>query len=318
MRAAQLSWTRDRDHVWGPFLYAKDKSFSAIMFMACSGRDPDDCDGQRASLLMKWGLHTLIVALPHWLVPTERKKVYPGPESWGPEVVARLGRDWYWQHTRREFGFSICDGHLSVRFGRQTDSWPGDKSWSCFLPWTQWRHVRLSYYGPDHEHLRAFIDRHYVSMWLRRRLKNGRPPEGFGRSYKMQRAFEESMPKAGFAFRDYDGEALVVRTHIEEREWRFGTGLFMWLSWFCAPKISRSLHLEFSGETGSRKGSWKGGTLGHGIDIAVGETPEAAFRRYCLAHDMTFVGPVDAATLAQAFACRDRPSAESPKAEAGA
>ncbi len=61
----------------------------------------------------------------------------------------------------------------------------------------------------------------------------------------------------------------------------FGTGWFKWLSWFRAPKIRRSLAIEFSGETGPEKGSWKGGTVGTGIDMRPGELHESAFRRYC-------------------------------------
>ena len=76
----------------------------------------------------------------------------------------------------------------------------------------------------------------------------------------------------------------------EEREWHFGTGWFKWLSWFRPRKIRRSLDLRFSGETGDRKGSWKGGTLGHSINMLAGEMHELAFRRYCLEHKMTFIG----------------------------
>ena len=32
---------------------------------------------------------------------------------------------------------------------------------------------------------------------------------------------------------------------------------------------------------GPEKGSWKGGTMGHGIDMVAGELHESAFRRYC-------------------------------------
>lgn len=91
-------------------------------------------------------------------------------------------------------------------------------------------------------------------------------------------------------------------THIEEREWKFGTGWFRWLSWFRKPKVSRSLDIRFSEEVGKDKGSWKGGKVGHGIDMLPGELHEAAFRRYCekehSAKDgkyrVTFVGVVRA------------------------
>lgn len=53
--------------------------------------------------------------------------------------------------------------------------------------------------------------------------------------------------------------------------------------------ICDTLDLEFSSEVGRRKGSWKGGTLGHGIEMLPGELHEAAFRRYCAQNDLTFV-----------------------------
>lgn len=99
-----------------------------------------------------------------------------------------------------------------------------------------------------------------------------------------------SCPTQTFSFADFDGEMLTVNTRIEEREWLFGTGWFKWLSWFHQPKIRRSLDLEFSGETGKRKGSWKGGTIGHSIDMLPEEHHQSAFQRYCAAHEMTYKG----------------------------
>jgi len=89
------------------------------------------------------------------------------------------------------------------------------------------------------------------------------------------------MPKACFEFEDYDGKKIVAATHIEEREWKRGTGWFKWLSLIWSNKVSRSLDIRFSEEVGPEKGSWKGGTLGHGIEMLPGELHEAAFRRYC-------------------------------------
>jgi hypothetical protein len=99
---------------------------------------------------------------------------------------------------------------------------------------------------------------------------------------------EESCPTVSFAFTDFDGEALTAKTKIEEREWRAGTGWFKWLSYFRTPIIHRSLDIRFSGETGKRKGSWKGGTVGHSIEMNPGELHESAFRRYCAEHEMKF------------------------------
>lgn len=179
-----------------------------------------------------------------------------------------MGRDWYWEVTPREFGFSITDGHLSVEFGRVTHDSSTEQRWGCFLPWTQWRHVRHSYYGLKGEHVATLPD-----TGKSYRLDSGR--------WERERAIADATPTASFAFEDFDGERLTVTTKIEEREWRFGTGWFKWLSLFRRPKVSRSLDLRFSGEVGPEKGSWKGGTIGHSIEMLPGELHEAAFRRYC-------------------------------------
>ena len=91
-------------------------------------------------------------------------------------------------------------------------------------------------------------------------------------------------------FDDFDGERIECTTMIEEREWLRGAKWTEWLSLFYPPKVRRSLELEFSKETGSRKGSWKGGTMGHSIDLEPGELHESGFRRYCAKNGMTFVG----------------------------
>lgn len=42
----------------------------------------------------------------------------------------------------------------------------------------------------------------------------------------------------------------------------------------------------------TRKGSWKGGTIGHSIEMPPGELHADAFRRYCAEHNMTFSDPL--------------------------
>lgn len=260
-----LEWTRENDHKWGPFLYAKGKSAGHAIVV--SSGDGDEYRGARLRLSV--GGHTFLLALPAVLVPPHRRKVFP---NWDAEMVARLGRNWYWDTTEREFGVSLCHGLLMFRYGRQTHDSSTEKSAGFFLPWTQWRHVRHSFYSADGTLLRSFVD-------------------GVDRSWDDEYAFQKSIPTVDFKFDDFDGERIVAKTKIEEREWRFGTGWFKWLSWFRPAKIKRSLDLEFTAEVGRRKGSWKGGTLGHGIEMKPGETVEETFRRYCDENNLTFVVP---------------------------
>lgn len=275
MSAQDVSHRRwsDNEHNFGPLTFAWDHKYGRTGIMLFSGDD----EYSGAGLRLHAGPLTAILALPHWLIPVQRRKVYPGPASWGPEVVARLGRDWYYDVSPREFGFTISGtgmigetSAIHVHYGRQTMDSSTEKSACYFLPWTQWRHVRHSLYGLNGEH--------FADM-----------PDRIGYSWEERKKLEASCPTQTFAFKDFDGEELTVTTRIEERQWLRGEGWFRWLAWVSRPIIRRSLDLDFSGETGRRKGSWKGGTLGHAIGMLPGELHEAAFRRYCAEYEMQFL-----------------------------
>lgn len=264
-----IRWS-DNDRYWGPLTFAKSRHYRPLAVILGSG-----CEEYPGARLRVSGLgRTIILALPQWVLKPYRKKVHAG---WGAETVQRLGRDWYWNTTEREYGVSLCDGHLNFYLGRQTMDSSTEQSWGCFLPWTQWRHVRRSFYGIDGEHVATIPNKG----------KSYRDDPG---RWTRERAIADATPTVSFDFDDYDGERIVATTKIEEAEWRFGTGWFKWLSLFRKPKVSRGLDLHFSSEVGRKKGSWKGGTLGHGIEMLPGELHEAAFRRYCDQNELRFVG----------------------------
>lgn len=196
-------------------------------------------------------------------------------DTWDAATIKRMGRDWWEESHPRKFGVYLFENHFVVLLGPQTNDSITTKTWSCFVPWMDWRFVRHSWYGPTGEHVETLWES--SSREVRRAQSDWR--------YE----FEKTLAKVRFKLKDYDGEEIEVATHIEEREWRFGTKWCSWLSLFRRPMIRRSLDLEFSRETGPRKGSWKGGTLGHSINMFPGELHEAAFRRYCAEHNMTFV-----------------------------
>lgn len=254
----------DNDKNFGPFTYARDRRYKHFAIVLSSRDDEDPYCKIRFSCFG----HTFISILPQIIRPW-REKVHV--KDWDEATVARLGRDWYWNIDAREYGVSYSEGFLQIKYGRQSNDSTTDKTKGYFLPWTQWRHVRHNLYDLDGNFYADVTDRN----WNERERYD---------------AIEEACPKATFAFTDFDGEALTATTKIEEREWRFGTGWFKWLSAFRKPRISRDLFIEFSGETGRRKGSWKGGTIGHSIEMQPGELHESAFRRYCDEHDMTFTG----------------------------
>jgi hypothetical protein len=255
----------DNDTYFGPLTFARDRHYRPLAVVLASGCD----EYPGASLRISGFGHTFILALPDWALLPYREKVVA--KSWDEATIKRLGRNWYWNVHRREYGFSLSDGFLNVSLGRQTMDSSTDQRWGCFLPWTQWRHVRHSLYG-----LHGFL---FCDV-----------PQSNLESWEARQRVIDACPTVIFAFKDFDGEALTATTRIEEREWLFGTGWFKWLSWFRKPKISRSLDITFSGETGKRKGSWKGGTIGHSIDMRPGELHASAFARYCGEHDMQFLG----------------------------
>lgn len=267
MPTKHIRWG-DSDKYFGPITYARDNRYKFFGIILGSG--DDDYKGCRIRF-SGFG-HTLIIGLPPIIKPWRKKVI---ATSWDEATVKRMGRNWYWDAHEREYGFSCFNGHMSLHLGRQTHDSQTEQRWGCFLPWTQWRHVRHSFYGINGEH---FWDEPQPYTRL------GTPED------KLNEEKIAACPTMSFNFSDYDGEKLTAKTRIEERQWLFGTGYFKWLTIFSRPKISRSLDVRFSGETGKRKGSWKGGTLGHGIDMLSGELHEAAFKRYCTEHEMIFEG----------------------------
>jgi hypothetical protein len=174
-----------------------------------------------------------------------------------------------------EYGAYLCERMVHVHYGPQTMDSDTSRSKCWSVPWLDWRHVRHSIYGLAGE--------------LFANQQKGEPWHAW---FEMRNA----CPSASFEFDDFDGERIVAKTRIEEMEWRLGTRWCKWLSFFRSPRILRSLDIQFSKETGERKGSWKGGTIGHSIEMVRGELHGSAFRRYCGEHRMTFRGRIDPLT----------------------
>ncbi len=155
--------------------------------------------------------------------------------------------------------YQLAGRHFRVSLGPQTMDSSTTKSWSCFLPWTQWRQIAHRVFNAD-----GSINRDVEGMDWRARM-----------------AVLDELPRLDFLIEDFDGEHITASVYAEEREWRLGTGWFRWLGYLRTKKVRRSLDIRFNKELGPEKGSWKGGTLGHGIEMLPGETPEQAMRRYC-------------------------------------
>jgi len=68
---------------------------------------------------------------------------------------------------------------------------------------------------------------------------------------------------------------IIATYSVEEREWRWKA--LRWLPW--PRKVSRCISVEFDKEVGEERGSWKGGTIGCGYEMRVGETPDECLYR---------------------------------------
>jgi len=286
--ARAVHWS-DNDHRWGPFTYARERRYRQLGAVITSGKEEDDDWNNGCYVRFHAFGHTLIIALPQIIQPA-RIWVDTSRHTW---ASARGG---YWQIWPRDFGFSFSDGALHVHSGQRTHDSTTDRTKVYFLPWRAWRHVRHSFYDLE--------GRHVATM---PQMKGGYLANPH--RWEVERAIEAVCPTASFDFLDFDAEALVATTKIEEREWWFGEGKFKWLSLFRRPKVRRSLDIRFSGETGKRKGSWKGGTVGHSIDMLPGELHEPAFRRYCVENGMTFVGPASVDTHPEGGDAKQAPCA---------
>lgn len=244
-------------HLW-PFTLSKTDIYKVLGVGLNSGAvedGPGDC-----YFRLFLGRYVVTIELPHIIKDyVERHQA----KTWNAETIKRMGRDWYDIHHPREYSIIFTgNGAIYTYYGPDTGDSRTTKNKVFNMPWRNWRHVRYSLYDKQGEH-----------FWTER--------AGDKTAWDAKRAVEQALSKVYFQIEDYDGEMVTATTHIEEREWRFGTGLFSWLSWFRRPRIQRSLQIDFSSEIGKEKGSWKGGIVGHSIEMLEGEIHAEAFQRYC-------------------------------------
>lgn len=250
-------YSDDNRHLW-PFTLSKTDIYKVVGIELNSGAHEDDEGDCYFRLYL--GSYVLTVELPRIIKDyCERHEA----KYWDAATIERMGRDWYDIHYPREYSIIFTgNGSIHTYYGASTNDSSTTKSKVFNLPWRNWSHVRYSLYDKKGKH-----------FWTER--------DGDRTAWEAKQAVKQALSKVYFQIEDYDGELITATTHIEEREWRFGTGLFSWLSWFTRPKIRRSLSIDFSAEVGKEKGSWKGGVLGHGITMLSDEMHEEAFGRYC-------------------------------------
>lgn len=259
--------------------------------LSTGGGGYDESDKPHNILTLAFGGRYLGLLLPGWIKPYTRTKFYTPDGHDTPRS--------YTETFRREFGFRAGDGAIHFHYGEQVMEWPGDKSKVWFYPWRETTHIRHSLYDdagdffadmPDHRPARLSD----INNW------------------KARNALEAACPVRLFLFAENDGDLRVAQCRIEEREWRRGRGLWRWLLAWKPNMVRRSLAIEYSDEVGRRKGSWKGGTIGCGIDMEKGELPIEAFTRHCKKEGLHFIA--DVTELKKTDLCQDLTFAQIGKA----
>lgn len=169
----------------------------------------------------------------------------------------------------QRYGFMVFEECFWIMYGNHTHDSSTEQQQTFNIGWRDYTHVRWSGYDPQHNLVGHF------------ELGGGKW------DYSHIEALRETIPKIQIQFKDFDGEEIIATCYIEEREWHKGRGLFAWLKYFNQPLIRRSIDITFNKETGKRKGSWKGGTIGCGEDMSSTETIFEAFSRHAAKHNFT-------------------------------
>lgn len=208
------------------------------------------------------------INVPHIIKP-KAKIVFA---NWDLVTEKRLGRNHYFNYTPREYSISLFENHLNIYYGLSSGDSNTEQRCGWFLPWNEYRHVCHNIYDD-----KGFLFHNYINLM----------------SYDDSQLMIDKCPKKKFILKDYDGEIVTATTYIEQREWERGTGWFKWLGDMFPTKVRRSLCIEFDKEVGPKKGSWKGGILGTGIELdrrIPAELHRSGMNRYCKENNMSFVG----------------------------
>ena len=278
----------------------------AWLALGVSTRHEDHCDDFNI-LHVAIGKFGWYFSIPPYIKPKE-KWVDLTNRDWATE---RNGKKGYTDQIRREYGFRCTEDAIHVHYGIQPGSWSRDdkensdhtKLFSYF-----WNlvHVRHDCYFADGSY--ASNGNHF-SEWEYQ--INSTPYNKETREADFLKVERFVYPKTDlvtsntlpyrpynnfgdgrssntiYKFFDYidqyDNSKTVARVNIEEREWI--RGKWSWMRYLLkhipgCRKIQRTMDIAFRDEMGSRKESWKGGTIGMGFGMLPNETMDQCWERF--------------------------------------
>jgi hypothetical protein len=247
--------------------YHKDKAYSTYAFNIRTPHeyyDSGHCATKYCLLNISLGSRSWWWIIPQIIKP-RKKWVDTSKEVW-----SKNPNGGYWNYIAREYGFTMTEQNLHIHYGIQPGCWSSrDKKNSDHtkvfdIPWKNNTFVGQLFFAPDW----AFYD--FVKP------RNNRGALDFDKLHAVQ----ESVPKFKIKFNDYDGEEIIATCYLTMRKYHCGTSWCKWLKYFTKSVEYYAIEVEYNKETGYEKGSWKGGTMAHGIQLQYGEDPVEAFKRY--------------------------------------
>lgn len=276
-----MSKLTNEDKHFGPITYGLTSGWRPFRIILSSAGDDED-DKQCKLIVYMFG-YVFRIYLGNLIKPIK----YKVKANWTPETIERMGRDWYYEYFKKEYGFSYNEGFLQIFYGIQNDDGhythidnegyvtysPRDSTktykrikkndWSLHLPWTQYRLTSITYFKNINDIFYNIKDNSGIK----------------GMKYLEEK---EKCPTISFKLKDYDNEIIIAKTMLEERVYKRGENKFKWVSLFSKDLIIRTLIINFDKETGPEKGSWKGGTIGTAIKIDKNISHEEGMKQYCL------------------------------------
>lgn len=171
------------------------------------------------------------------------------------EFILPFRNKWTYECDAPKWGLAIHNKTVWIYRGGKGNGNGGNKWWTWHIPFITKDWVRTSILLKD-------------GSWEHETKKDRKD------FYKDE--WKEKQQVWEYDFTDkYDGEIIPTKIYVDEREWRP-----KWLKWTkLFAKTNRSIDVHFSKEVGSRKGSWKGGTIGCSYTLLPNETPLDCLKR---------------------------------------
>jgi hypothetical protein len=238
-------------------LYYKGQKDSIVGLRIQSG--DDEYPGNK--IVAQVWRYSAYISIPKLLKPFRAKRTFTtlSPEQ-KAKRIEQYGHLNYFEIFDREYGFHLMRSGIHWSNGAQTHDSITSKSGYVSFPWTEFDLQSSTICGADG-------------------IERVEPKD-----YKASSNLKDSLIRFVFLLRDHDGEEIRAYCYLEKRVYRVGTG---WIKkYFGAIRPRRtflSMDIRFDGETGTEKGSWKGGTVGAGVLAGEGDKFEAQYliEKYC-------------------------------------